>query len=142
MGPSPTRQVGASPDPGRSDPCHRAFASIEEGCCVAGRGETCNSHSMIFAHAKILFRSREMGKAELSIGWSKSPNAGSRRGPGRPTAGVLAAREHTRGAVLCCGHDGNGRRSGASFGARAGEAARHDGHAYHGQTPLAPVAEE
>ena len=45
----------------------------------------------------------------------KSLNTGSRRGPSRPTAGVFAACEHTRGAVLRYGHDGDGRHSGASF---------------------------
>src|SRR5664280_2283379 len=45
--------------------------------------------------------------------------AGSRRGPSHPTAGVLAASEHTRGAVLRCVQDGDGGRSGALFGARA-----------------------
>jgi len=49
-----------------------------------------------------------------------SQNTGSRRGPSRPTAGVLAASEHTRGAVLRCWLDGDGRGSGALFGARSG----------------------
>ena len=43
-----------------------------------------------------------------------APN-GSRRGPSHPTAGVLAAREHARRAVLRCCRDGDGRRSGAAF---------------------------
>ena len=45
---------------------------------------------------------------------------GLRRGSGCPAAGALAVREHTRRAVLRCGHQGDGRRSGVSFGARAG----------------------
>src|SRR5664280_2047876 len=48
--------------------------------------------------------------------------AGSRRGPSRPTPSMLARRERTGRAVLGFGHDGDGRRSGASFGARAGTA--------------------
>ncbi len=48
------------------------------------------------------------------------PHAGSRRGPICPMAGVLAVRERTGRAVLRCGKDGNGRRSCAPFGARAG----------------------
>jgi hypothetical protein len=48
--------------------------------------------------------------------------AGSRRGPSRSTAGMLAVRERTGCAVLRCGQDGDGRRSVASFRARAGAA--------------------
>jgi hypothetical protein len=45
------------------------------------------------------------------------PNTGSRRGPSHSTPSMLAARDHARGAVLRRGHDGDGRRSVASFGA-------------------------
>src|SRR5664280_379731 len=45
--------------------------------------------------------------------------AGSWRGPSRSTAGMLAVRERTGCADLRCSQDGDGRRSGALFGARA-----------------------
>jgi len=51
---------------------------------------------------------------------SRSPVCGVARAARLLTAGVLAVREHTRRAVLRCGHDGDDRRSGALFGARAG----------------------
>jgi hypothetical protein len=51
-----------------------------------------------------------------------SPTAGLRRDPSCPVPSVLAAREQSRRAVLRCGHQGNHRRSGASFGALADEA--------------------
>ena len=68
-----------------------------------------------------------------------SHNACSRRGPSRPTEGVLALSEHTRGAVLRCDQAGGGRRSGALFGARAGVLDRQLGRdrAY----PTAPEGE-
>ena len=64
----------------------------------------------------------------LSLGSSTSRSlleyvprmAGSRRGQSRPTPSMLAIREHTRGAVLRCGQDVDGGRSGALFCARAG----------------------
>src|SRR5664280_506870 len=46
--------------------------------------------------------------------------AGSWRGPSRSTAGMLAVRERTGCADLRCSQDGDGRRSGALFGAQAG----------------------
>jgi hypothetical protein len=60
-------------------------------------------------------------------GTGVSPTAGSRRGPSRPAADVLAAREHTRGADLRCGRDRVTRRSGAAFGARSGARERRLG---------------
>jgi hypothetical protein len=68
----------------------------------------------------------------LSLGSSTSRSlleyvprmAGSRRGQSRPTPRVLAVREHTRGAVLRCGHGGDGCRSVATFGARLGAVGR------------------
>ena len=47
------------------------------------------------------------------------PTAGLRRGPSRPTAGMLAVREHTGCAVLRCDQGGDDRRSVALFGIRA-----------------------
>jgi hypothetical protein len=64
-GPPPAGQVGAPPDPGRSDPRHRAFASIEEGCRVTGRVEVADLHSIDLAHATKLFRSRRVEKYRI-----------------------------------------------------------------------------
>lgn len=47
----------------------------------------------------------------------REPKSLRRRGPSCPTAGTLAEFEHTRRAVLRWSRDGDGRRSGASFGA-------------------------
>jgi hypothetical protein len=47
-------------------------------------------------------------------------NTGSRRSQTCQAPRVLALREHMRRAVLRCGHDGDDRHSGASFGARGG----------------------
>jgi hypothetical protein len=52
--------------------------------------------------------------AERQLTGNEVPhNSGSRHGPSRPTAAVLAPREHTGRAVLLSRQDGDGRRSGA-----------------------------
>jgi hypothetical protein len=79
------------------------------------------AHRRSEVHTTDTQRTREMNRPR-DFGSARVPQiaAGSRRGPSRPTPRVLAVREHTRGAVLRCGHDGDGRRSGALLGARAG----------------------
>jgi len=58
-------------------------------------------------------------------------NTGSRRGPSRPTAGVLAVPERTGRAVLRCVLGGGGRRSVASFGAPCNAPDRRFGVRWH-----------